>query len=70
MWAVLILTMLGLVTNAIIDSSLKFLSYPSTTQSYTEYNDNITFPAITVCDNNLVMYLWILIKWILYDYTS
>ena len=50
----LICIMLALLTKAIVENTMKFIYYPSTIQTYTEYNDNITFPTITVCNNNLV----------------
>ncbi|XP_037077963.1 degenerin-like protein unc-105 [Pollicipes pollicipes] len=54
-WCCLFLAGLGITLNDVVTLVGKFFQYPVTTGFTMNYQDSVTFPAVTVCNQNSVM---------------
>ena len=55
-WAGILVVMVGLFLNVFINGLIKFYSFPSNTKNTLVPMENISFPAITICNNNKVSF--------------
>ncbi|CAK8691199.1 unnamed protein product [Clavelina lepadiformis] len=51
-WFILVLTVMGMLIYQIVDRFLEYFAYKTTTQISERYVQNLTLPAITICNYN------------------
>ena len=56
-WALVLLAAAGFLLYVVIEKLKYYYSYPSTISFDVKYNDSMTFPAVTICNQNPYRYI-------------